>query len=90
MTRSQLENAGYVFQRRTKCRGEGCGATCEFWRRVPGPEFAFRLHPRTGELFDHEPECPGRKELPSALVEEKPVKAETRKRETVSQGSLFP
>lgn len=71
--RSELEAAGYHFECRTSCPNEGCGSTVEWWRRVPGPLQPFRLHPRTGMLYDHREECPGkREETTKSSVDAKP------------------
>jgi hypothetical protein len=84
-TREELEMAGWQFERRLDCPAEGCGATIELWRKVPGLVIPFRLKPLDGKLCDHREECPGKQ---TQKVEEptKPVKV---KRERELQGSLF-
>lgn len=57
-SREELLAMGFTFERRAKCGGKICGATLEWWRRVPGPQIAFRVSLRTGKLVQHGSECP--------------------------------
>jgi hypothetical protein len=89
-SRAELEAMGFVFQRRTKCGSEICGATIEWWTGPSNRWIPFRLHPRTGKLIQHADECPGKKEFRTKPVEVKSAKPEKLKPEPVSQtGRLF-
>lgn len=87
-SREELEQMGFTFERRARCPGPRCGATIEFYRRVPGPQVAFRVSLRTGKLIQHADECPDAKQVKKNPVEEKISRPVKRKAEA-PQRSLF-
>lgn len=90
-SREELLAMGFTFERRTRCPGPRCGATIEFYRRVPGPQVAFRVDARTGKLIQHANECPDAKQPKEKVVAVEPKKLSRKLAgdRGASQGSLW-